>query len=69
MSAVAEATQLDPALVKNVLSEYDFTLHAAADARRRPRLALGTWAKANDKIDANATLPDYANFLDDQFVK
>ena len=68
VSAVAEATQLDPTLVKSVLSEYDFTLQL------QPTLAddlarLGAWAKDNDKIDADATLPDYANFLDDQFVK
>jgi hypothetical protein len=30
---------------------------------------LGTWSKVNDKIDANATLPDYANFFDGQFVE
>ncbi|MET4430067.1 ABC transporter substrate-binding protein [Mycolicibacterium sp. 624] len=68
VSAVAEATQLDPTLVKSVLSEYDFTLQlqpALADDLAR----LGAWAKANDKIDANATLPDYAQLLDNRFVK
>ncbi|HEX7823716.1 MAG TPA: ABC transporter substrate-binding protein [Mycobacterium sp.] len=68
VSAVAETTHLDPALVKNVLSEYDFTLQL------QPTLAndlsaLGNWAKDSGNIDASVTLPDYPTFLDDQFVK
>lgn len=68
IAAVAETTHLDPALVKNVLAEYDFTLQL------QPTLAndlsaLGNWAKDSGNIDAGVTLPDYQTFLDDQFVK
>ncbi len=30
--------------------------------------ALGTWAKQNGNIDKGVTLPDYKQFLDNQFV-
>lgn len=67
VTAVADATKLDPALVKDVLAGYDFTLQL------KPELAddlasLGAWAQENGKIDQGVTLPDYKQFLDDQFV-
>ncbi|EID09281.1 ABC transporter substrate-binding protein [Mycolicibacterium phlei] len=68
VTAVADATKLDPALVKDVLSGYDFTLQlkpALAD----DLAALGAWAQQNGKIEPNVTLPDYSQFLDTQFIK
>ncbi|MFA5711208.1 ABC transporter substrate-binding protein [Mycolicibacterium sp.] len=67
VAAVAEATQLDPALVSGVLAEYDFSLEL------EPSLAeeletKGTWAKQVGNIDAGAALPDYSQFLDGQFL-
>ncbi|WP_328396020.1 ABC transporter substrate-binding protein [Nocardia sp. NBC_00416] len=67
VDAVAEATQLDPELLRNVLPQFDFTL------RLRPEIAtelteLGNWAKTQGSIDAATGLPDYATFLDGKFL-
>jgi len=67
VTAVVDATKLDPSLVKDVLSGYDFTLQLKPELAE-DLAALGAWAQKNGKIDANVTLPDYMQFLDTQFV-
>lgn len=65
--AVAKATQLDPELLGTVLGEFDFTLQLNPDLA--DKLAeLGAWAKTQKSIDPSTQLPDYAKFLDNQFL-
>ncbi|OMC37937.1 ABC transporter substrate-binding protein [Mycobacterium sp. GA-1841] len=65
--AVAKATQLDPGLLRTVLGEFDFTIQLKPDLAEK--LAdLGAWAKTQKSIDPNTQLPDYAGFLDNQFL-
>jgi len=68
VTAVADATKLDRSLVASVLSEYDYTLQLPASLAKELR-ALGTWAKTVGNIPAGSKLPDYARFLDPQFVR
>ncbi|GGK44761.1 ABC transporter substrate-binding protein [Nocardia camponoti] len=63
VAAVAAATQLDPALLRKVLAQFDFTFQSS------PELAvklgeLGAWAKTQGKIPAETALPDYATLID-----
>jgi len=67
VQAVAQATQLDAGLLREVLAEFDFTVQL------QPELAtdlsdLGEWAKTQGSIEPATTLPDYAQSLDDQFL-
>lgn len=67
VEAVAQATQLDSGLLREVLAEFDFTVQL------QPELAtdlndLGEWAKTQGSIEPATTLPDYAQSLDDQFL-
>lgn len=65
--AVAKATQLDPELLGTVLGEFDFTLQLKPDLA--DKLAeLGAWAKTQKSIAPDTQLPDYAKFLDNQFL-
>ncbi|MET9490798.1 ABC transporter substrate-binding protein [Nocardia sp. NPDC006630] len=67
VSAVAKATQLDPALLRTVLAEFDFTLeldtHLADDLT-----GLGNWARTQGSIEQSTQLPDYTELLDNQFL-
>jgi NitT/TauT family transport system substrate-binding protein len=67
VAAVATATQLDPALLRRILPEFDYTLQL------QPGLAstladLGRWGKTQGAIAPTAPLPDYAGFLDNRFL-
>ncbi len=65
--AVAKATQLDAGLLRTVLDEFDFTIQLNPDLA--DKLAeLGAWAKTQKSIDPDTQLPDYARFLDNQFL-
>jgi NitT/TauT family transport system substrate-binding protein len=66
-TAVAKATQLDEGLLRNVLSEFDFTIQLKPDLAA-DLTALGEWGKTQKSIDASTTLPDYSQFLDGQFL-
>lgn len=67
VSAVATATQLDPALLRKVLPEFDFTLQLHPDLASKLS-DLGTWAKTQGSLEATTTLPDYTAFLDHRFL-
>ncbi|MBA4021727.1 MAG: ABC transporter substrate-binding protein [Gordonia sp.] len=67
VQAVAAATQLDADLVRTILEEFDFTLQLTPDLATKLQ-ELAEWAQGEGNIDAGATLPDYATFLDSQFV-
>lgn len=67
VQAVATATQLDVDLVRSILEEFDFTLQLTPDLATKLQ-ELAEWAQGEGNIDAGATLPDYATFLDTQFV-
>jgi NitT/TauT family transport system substrate-binding protein len=67
VAAVATATQLDPALLRKILPEFDYTLQL------QPALAstltdLGQWGKTQGAITPAAPLPDYASSLDNRFL-
>lgn len=65
--AVAKATQLDAGLLRTVLGEFDFTIQLNPDLA--DKLAeLGAWAKTQKSIDPGTQLPDFADFLDNQFL-
>ncbi|MCX0274841.1 ATP-binding cassette domain-containing protein [Nocardia zapadnayensis] len=67
VAAVATATQLDPGLLRDVLSQFDFTLQLDPDLA--PKLTeLGTWAGTQGSIAAGTRLPDYAGLLEDRFL-
>ncbi|MFE6857573.1 ABC transporter substrate-binding protein [Nocardia sp. NPDC057668] len=63
VSAVAAATQLEPALLGKVLPEFDFGLQLRPEIANE-LTALAQWAKGQGKIDAAITLPDYATLID-----
>lgn len=65
--AVAKATQLDPALLRTVLAEFDYTLQLNPDLATKLD-DLGEWAKTQKSIEPGTELPDYAQFLDNQFL-
>jgi NitT/TauT family transport system substrate-binding protein len=65
--AVAKATQLDSALLGTVLAEFDFTLQLKPDLAQKLN-DLGDWAKTQGSVDPSSQLPNYAQFLDDQFL-
>lgn len=65
--AVAKATQLDPQLLDTVLGEFDFTLQLKPDLAGK-LTELAEWAKTQKSIDPGTQLPDYAKFLDNQFL-
>jgi NitT/TauT family transport system substrate-binding protein len=65
--AVAKATQLDLELLRTVLTEFDFTIQLNPDLAGK-LAELGTWAKTQKSIDPSTQLPDYAEFLDNQFL-
>lgn len=67
ISAVAKVTQLDPALVKKVLSEFDYSLEMPASLTA-DLTALGTWAKGAGNIASSTTLPEYSTFMTSQFL-
>ncbi|MGV0746223.1 ABC transporter substrate-binding protein [Mycolicibacterium sp. XJ870] len=68
VDAVAKATQLDPALLRTVLEEFDFTLQLNPDLATK-LTELGEWAKTQKSIEPSTQLPDYATFLDNQFLE
>ncbi|MCV7424004.1 ABC transporter substrate-binding protein [Mycobacterium yunnanensis] len=65
--AVAKATQLEPALLRTVLGEFDFTLQLKPDLAQKLD-ELGQWAKSQGSVDPATNLPDYTGFLDGQFL-
>lgn len=65
--AVAKATQLDPALLRTVLGEFDFTLQLNPDLAQKLD-ELGQWAKSQGSVDPSTQLPNYSDFLDGQFL-
>jgi NitT/TauT family transport system substrate-binding protein len=67
VTAVAKATQLEPELLRTVLTEFDFTLQLKPDLATKLG-ELGEWAKTQKSIDPSTELPDYAQFLDNQFL-
>lgn len=67
VTAVAKATQLDPELLRDVLPQFDFTLQLAPDLAAK-LAELGNWAKTQGRIDPATQVPDYATFLDDEFL-
>ncbi|MDV3129534.1 ABC transporter substrate-binding protein [Mycobacterium sp. 21AC1] len=67
VAAVAKATTLDPELLRTVLTEFDFTIQLNPDLATE-LTALGDWAKSQKSIEPTAQLPDYAQFLDGQFL-
>jgi NitT/TauT family transport system substrate-binding protein len=66
--AVAKATQLDPELLRTVLTEFDFTLQLSPDLPTK-LTQLGEWAKTQGSIERSTQLPNYAEFLDNQFLE
>jgi NitT/TauT family transport system substrate-binding protein len=67
IASVAKATQLDPALLRTVLAEFDFTIQLNPDLATK--LAdLGEWAKTQKSIEPSTQLPNYPGFLDNQFL-
>jgi NitT/TauT family transport system substrate-binding protein len=66
-AAVAKATQLDPELLRTVLAEFDFTLQLNPDLAQK-LTQLGEWAKTQGSVEPSTQLPNYAEFLDDQFL-
>lgn len=67
VDAVAKATQLDAELLDTVLTQFDFTLQLKPDLATK-LTELGEWAKTQKSIDPTTELPDYAQFLDRQFL-
>lgn len=67
VDAVAKATQLEPELLATVLGEFDFSLQLQPDLATK-LTDLGEWAKTQKSIDAATELPDYATFLDNQYL-
>jgi NitT/TauT family transport system substrate-binding protein len=65
--AVAKATQLDPELLRTVLAEFDFTLQLNPDLAQK-LTQLGEWAKTQGSVEPSTQLPNYAEFLDGQFL-
>ncbi|WP_406439032.1 ABC transporter substrate-binding protein [Streptomyces sp. NBC_01613] len=67
IDAVAKATQLKPGLLRTVLAEFDFTIQLNPDLATK-LTQLGEWAKAQGSIEKSTNLPNYAEFLDNQFL-
>ncbi|NUS92574.1 MAG: ABC transporter substrate-binding protein, partial [Nocardia sp.] len=64
---LAGATQLDPALLRDVLPQFDFVLRLDPDLAAK-LTELGTWAKTQGSVDAATELPAYASFLNAEFL-
>ncbi len=67
VDAVAEATQLEPELLRTVLAEFDFGIQLQPDLATK-LTDLGEWAKTQKSIEPSTTLPNYAEFLDNQYL-
>ena len=67
VDAVAKATQLEPDLLRTVLGEFDFTLQLEPDLATK-LTDLGEWAKTQKSIEPTTALPNYAEFLDNQYL-
>lgn len=67
VDAVAEATQLEPDLLRTVLAEFDFGIQLQPDLATK-LTDLGEWAKTQKSIEPSTTLPNYAEFLDNQYL-
>jgi NitT/TauT family transport system substrate-binding protein len=67
VAAVAEATQLDPELLRTVLPQFDFTLQLRPDLAAK-LTALAEWAKTQGSLDNSARIPDYTALLDTHFL-
>ncbi|ANW64915.1 ABC transporter substrate-binding protein [Mycobacterium sp. djl-10] len=67
VDAVAKATQLEPDLLRTVLAEFDFGIQLEPDLATK-LTDLGEWAKTQKSIEPSTTLPDYAQFLDNQYL-
>lgn len=67
VDAVAKATQLEPDLLRTVLGEFDFTLQLNPDLATK-LTDLGEWAKTQKSIEPTTQLPNYTDFLDNQYL-
>jgi NitT/TauT family transport system substrate-binding protein len=67
VAAVAKATQLDPELLRTVITEFDFTLQLNPDLATK-LTDLGEWAKTQKSIEPSTQLPNYAQLLDNQYL-
>ncbi|WP_067904214.1 ABC transporter substrate-binding protein [Nocardia vaccinii] len=67
ISAVATATQLPADLVGRILPEFDYTIQLPADLTG-VLVAQANWAKAQGSVDRSVNLPDYAAFVDRDFL-
>ncbi|MEO7015163.1 MAG: ABC transporter substrate-binding protein [Leifsonia sp.] len=67
VSAVAQATQLSPALVKTILPEFDYSIELPSDLPSG-LTSLGRWAKTAGNLPSSATLPKYETFIDRGFL-
>ncbi|WP_211261149.1 ABC transporter substrate-binding protein [Pseudonocardia acaciae] len=69
VAAVSAATQLGPALLTTVLSEFDFTVRQPQADLAATLTTLGRWEKDQGAIGPTTQLPDYATLTDNSFVK
>ncbi|WP_433207709.1 ABC transporter substrate-binding protein [Nocardia sp. CA-107356] len=67
ISAVAGATQLAPELLQKILPEFDYTIQLQLDLADN-LTSLGSWAKAQGKIDQSTQLPNYNTMLVTTFL-
>ncbi|MBY8856979.1 ABC transporter substrate-binding protein [Nocardia sp. CA2R105] len=67
ISAVAAATQLPADLLTRILPEFDYTIQLPADLPGA-LAAQANWAKLQGAVDRSVTLPDYASFVDRDFL-
>ncbi|WP_433754457.1 ABC transporter substrate-binding protein [Nocardia sp. CA-135398] len=67
ISTVAAATQLAPDLLQKILPEFDYTIQLQPDLADN-LTSLGTWAKAQGKIDQSTQLPNYDALLVTTFL-
>ncbi|MEV6334040.1 ABC transporter substrate-binding protein [Nocardia vinacea] len=67
ISAIAAATQLAPDLLQKILPEFDYTIQLQPDLAAN-LTSLGTWAKAQGKIDQSTQLPNYDSLLVTTFL-
>ncbi|WP_232235983.1 ABC transporter substrate-binding protein [Nocardia sp. BMG51109] len=67
VSAVAEATQLDPGLLEKILPEFDFTMQLPPDLPDT-LTTLANWGKTQGSIESSTQLPNYGDLIDGTFL-
>ncbi len=63
IDAVVKATNLNPALVRKVLAEFDFTLQLKPDLADK-LATLSTWARTRKFLDPQTPVANYRDLLD-----